>query len=156
MNFTPVKRTGCKVIFKLTEMKKISCFLIVAITSIAMFVSLGLSQKFRFELLGASDRPVIDFVILQVLLLIKYVAAIIVLTPAKVNINQLALGFLAADLLVGVLSIPQASFLILPVPVIIIQVMLLLMYRGINRQYLITLNTYKMPQITKRLATEGL
>jgi hypothetical protein len=156
MNFTSVKRTDCKVIFNLTEMKKISCFSMTAILSMAMLVSAGLSQKFRFELLGGSDHTTAFFITLQILLLIKYVAAITILTPAKININQLALGFLIADLLVGVLSIPQASFLVLPVPIIITQVLLLLIYKGINGHYLITLNTYRIPQLTKRLATEGL
>jgi hypothetical protein len=137
-------------------MKKIACFSIVALTSVAMFVSVGLCLKFRFELLGTSEGAKTGFIILQVLLLIKYLAAIIILTPAKVSINQLALGFLAADLLVGILSIPQASFLILPVPIVITQVMLLLIYKGITGHYLITPNTYRIPQITKKLATEGL
>jgi len=156
MNFTSVKRTDYKVIFNLTEMKKINNFSMTILTSVIMLVSIGLSQKFKFELFGVSDQTTIAFITLQILLLIKYVAAIIILTPAKVNINQLALGFLVADLFVVVLSIPQASFLILPIPIIIIQVLLLLTYKCINGHYLITLNTYRMPQLTKRLATEGL
>lgn len=137
-------------------MKKISCFSMTALLSVAILVSAAVSHKFRFELLGGSDQTTVAFITLQILLLIKYVAALVVLTPAKVSINQLALGFLAADLFVGILSIPQASFLILPIPIIAIQFMLLLMYKGINGHYLITLNTYKIPQLTKRLATEGL
>ncbi|OKS86017.1 hypothetical protein [Mucilaginibacter polytrichastri] len=133
-------------------MKKISCFSILAFISIIVIVSAGLS--FNYLLLNVPDLSETGFVMLQVLVAVKYAAGIIILMPVKVN--QLALGFLMADLFTGILSTFLPSLLTITVPIIITQITLLVIYKGPAGSYLLNLNTYKIPQFKNELLTGGL
>src|ERR1700761_2214946 len=135
-------------------MKKIKCFLVAALTSIIMFVSASLILKLSYENAEASNTIEPGLIVLQILLLVKYAAVLAMLLPAKVSINQLALGFLSADLAAGIISINLGSFAVLPVQIIALQGLMLVMYEGAGNYRIVTTATYKIPYLKKRLITE--
>ncbi|NCD72116.1 hypothetical protein [Mucilaginibacter agri] len=137
-------------------MRRIGCFSVATFTSIIMFISARISFRFKNEFIGNVDGADASLVILQGFLLIKYIACTVVLMPGKVNLNQLALGFLTADLLAAIAGIFYGAFLVLPIPIITVQIIVIGGYRLFEHRQMISINIDELSQMKKGLLTEGM
>lgn len=135
-------------------MKKIVCFSVATFTSVLMFISAALSFRLSRELAATADVTGIGFIILQVFLLTKYIVGTVILMPNKVSLNQLALGFLTADLTAVALGVFYGSFLV--IPAVLVQIIIIGGYRHFENMQMITIHIEKLSQTGKGLLTEGI
>ena len=107
-------------------MKKIRCFLVVSLISIIAIILTDFTYQFKDILTDARSGSYAGPLLLQFLIVIKYLTLLLVLKPVSININQLSLGFITSDLLIVVLSLGSQNIFMLPLHIMVIQVLVVM------------------------------
>lgn len=119
-------------------MKKNTCLLIAFIAGIITFSFGSLSIKLVQDQTGLALGGSVTLFILQLLLTVKYSAGTFALLPSEAGLKQIALGFLTADITIGLWIVVRNGTEVFPLYLLIMQVSLLALNRKtenvINRE----------------------
>ena len=135
-------------------MKKVSFFLAVSLISIIAIILTDFTYQFKDFLIDAPAGSFTGPLLLQFLIVIKYLTILLVLKPVSININQLSLGFITSDLLIVVLSLISQNVFTLPIHIMIIQVLVVMISAWVESGSGLGLITQKISFLKSKSITE--
>jgi hypothetical protein len=116
-------------------MEKVRCFLVVSLISIIAIILTDFTYQFKDALIDTGSASDTGLLLLQFLIVIKYLAVLLVLKPVNVNISQLSFGFLTSDLIIVVLSFSSKNVFMVPLHIMVIQILVVLITMWFERSF---------------------
>lgn len=128
---------------------------IASMTSIVMFTSATICSSLNINLFGLDEKNYILLWVLQIILIIKSTCGTILIMPNKIGLKEMVYGFITADIVIAIWFILGMTLFIFPLQVLIVQMLVLVFYRGIRFRNPIRKGHFMVINIKHEFATEG-
>jgi hypothetical protein len=115
-------------------MKNRQSFLTAFLMSTIMIVWYNVFLSLTDDLTGTLDQDKVGLMLLQVVIVIKFFSASVVVMPSEVSIKQLVTGYIAADLLFCLPLFWNTSLLYFSAEMVIAQAVLSVIYVASERR----------------------